>query len=112
MLQQIEAYIFQSFSADLHMEGSSVRAPPGRTNFATLRIVPPTPLTTERSSVLSSTANSSGDGTTAGDHTVEWMVRQMFHSFLELLRKTIKQSICSLPVAHVVIFFPPRSRCM
>lgn len=53
-----------------------MRAPPGRTNFVTLRIVPPMPLTTERNSVPNSTGNSSEDGTTPGDHTLEWMVSQ------------------------------------
>lgn len=57
------------------MEGSSARAPQGHINFAILGIVPPMALTTERSSVLNSTAGSSGDGTTPGGHTLEWMVR-------------------------------------
>lgn len=72
-------YFFQSFSADLHMEGSSARVLLGHISFATLKIVPPTPLTTERSSAWSSTANSSEDGTTPGGHTLEWMVRLLFH---------------------------------
>ncbi len=56
------------------MEGNSVKAPPDRTNFVTLRIVPPTQLTTEHSSVPSTTASSSEDGTTPGGHTHEWTV--------------------------------------
>lgn len=67
--------LFFSFSADLHMEGSIARAPPGRTNYATQSIAPPTRLTTEHSSAQSSTANNSEDGTTPGSHTPKWTVR-------------------------------------
>lgn len=69
-------------SAGLHTEGSSARAPPGRTSSATLKTAPPTPSTTEHSSVPNSTANSSEDGTTPGDHILKWMVRSSnsFHN--------------------------------
>lgn len=69
------------------MEGSSATAPPGLTNFVTQRTVPPTPLTTEHSSALNLTANSSEDGTTPGDRTPEWTVRQFPLSFVKLTKR-------------------------
>ena len=105
--------MFTFLSADLHMEENTVKAPPGHTNYVILRIVQSTPSTTERSSVLSLTANSSEDGTTPGDHTLEWMVR---HVFPELLRKTqsigkafdnqlMIDSIWLFPAISLIIFF-------
>lgn len=74
----LDLYMFTSMSSGRLTEGSSVKVPPGHTNFAIPRTVPGIPLTIERSSVLNSTANSSEGGTTLGDRTLEWMVRQFF----------------------------------
>lgn len=63
--------------ADQPLEGSFARALPGRTSCATPWTVPAALLTTGHSSAQSSTANSSGDGTTPGGHTQEWTVGQI-----------------------------------
>lgn len=58
-------------SADLQMVASSVTARQGHTSCVTQRLVLPTRLITEHSSVLNTTANRSEGGTTPGGRTPE-----------------------------------------
>lgn len=95
------------------MVGNSVKAPQDPTNFVKLKIVLPTQLTTEHSSVQSLTANSSEDGSTPGGHTHGWMVRKFCHSrnFGERLSPNSYFTAVNILSLLLFSFFPDQDLC-